>query len=440
MKNINLPESFFTGNRQKISESLKSNSVAIITSNDELNRNGDQDFPYRQSSDLFYFTGLNQEKCVLTICPSHPDKHLREILFTIKPNEKLETWTGHKFTKEEVRRVSGIATVKWLEDFELTMRDLVLNSENIYINLNEYSKYQSDVPYIENRLAWKLKEQYPAHQFQRLAPLITQHRLVKQKEETKLLKTACSITNKAFHRVLKFVKPDVTEYEVEAEITHEFLRNGARGHAYQPIVGSGKNALVLHYIENSGKCKSGELLLMDFGAEYGNYAADCTRTIPVNGKFNKRQKQCYNAVLRVQKKSIKLYVPGNTIDKINKATWKLMEEEMIGLGLFTQEDVKKQDENQPLYSKYLMHGIAHFIGLDVHDVGSKYEKLKKGMVLTCEPGLYIKEEGIGIRIENDIMVDDIPIDLMQEIPREIEEIEELMNRRFLKQKSLNPAI
>ena len=215
---------------------------------------------------------------------------------------------------------------------------------------------------------------------------------------------------------------------MESEITHEFLKNGARGHAYQPIVGSGKNALILHYIENSEKCSDNELLLMDFGAEYGNYAADCTRTIPVNGKFTERQKQCYEAVLRVQKKSIKLYTPGNTIDKINKATWKMMEKEMIGLGLFSQEDVKKQDKNQPLYSKYLMHGIAHFIGLDVHDVGSKYEKLKKGMVLTCEPGLYIKEEGIGIRIENDIMVDDIPIDLMQDIPREIGEIEELMNK------------
>jgi Xaa-Pro aminopeptidase len=427
MKNINLPKDFFKRNRQIISKSLNSNSVAIITSNDELNRNGDQDFPYRQSSDLFYLTGLNQEKCILTLCPSHPDKNLREILFTIKPNEKLETWTGHKFTREEVQGISGIATVKWLDDFEMTMRDLVLSSENIYINLNEYSKYQSDVAYIENRLAWKIKEQYPAHQFQRLAPIITKQRLVKRKEEIELLKTACSFTNQAFHRVLKFVKPGVMEYEVEAEITHEFLKNGAMGHAYQPIVGSGKNALILHYIENSEKCSDKELLLMDFGAEFGNYAADCTRTIPVNGKFTERQKQCYEAVLRVQKKSIKLYTPGNTIDKINKATWKMMEEEMIGLGLFTQEDVKKQDKNQPLYARHLMHGIAHFIGLDVHDVGSKYERLKKGMVLTCEPGLYIKEEGIGIRIENDIMVDDIPIDLMQDIPREIKDIEGLMN-------------
>ncbi len=428
MKSEKLTQYFFSGNRDKISRGLIPDSVAIMTSNDELNRNGDQDFPYRQNSDLFYLTGINQEKCILTLCPSHPDESLREILFTLKPNELMETWTGHKYTKKETQEISGIKTVKWLDDFEPTLRELVLSSNNIYINLNEYAKYQTDVPYSENRLASKLKEQYPAHDFHRLAPLITKQRLVKQQGEIELLKKACSITNQAFHRVLKFVKPGVMEYEVEAEITHEFLKNGARGHAYQPIVGSGRNGLVLHYIENDKKCGANDLLLMDFGAEYGNYAADCTRTIPVNEKFTKRQKQCYEAVLRVQKKSIKLYTPGNTIDKVNKATWKMMEEEMIGLGLFTKEDVENQDKEQPLYTKYLMHGVAHFIGLDVHDVGSKYEEFKKGMVLTCEPGLYIKEEGIGIRIENDIIVDDVPYDLMQDIPREVEEIEYLMNK------------
>ncbi len=400
--------------------------MAIITSNDELNRNGDQDFPYRQNSGFFYLTGINQEKCILILCPSHPDKSLREVLFTIEPNETIETWTGHKYTKKEIEEISGIKTIKWLNDFDPTLHDLVLSSENIYINLNEYPKYQSDVPYSENRLAAKLKGQYPAHYFHRLAPIITKQRIVKQPEEIELLKKACSITNQAFNRVLKFVKAGVMEYEVEAEITHEFLKDGARGHAYQPIVGSGKNALTLHYIENSDKCLDNELLLMDFGAEYGNYAADCTRTIPVNGKFNERQKQCYEAVLRVQKKSIKLYTPGNTIDKVNKATWKMMEKEMIGLRLFSKKDVENQDKDKPLYAKYLMHGIAHFIGLDVHDVGSKYEKFKKGMVLTCEPGIYIKEEGIGIRIENDIVVDDKPFDLMQDIPREVVEIEKLM--------------
>jgi len=351
---------------------------------------------------------------------------LREVIFTIQPNELMETWTGHKLTKKEIREISGISTVKWIGDFDMTFRDLVFNAENIYLNLNEYIKYETEVPYRDSRFAEKVKSSFPAHHIERLAPIITSHRLVKEKKEIELMRKACAITNDAFKRVLKFVKPGVDEFEVEAEMTYEFLKQGARGHAYQPIIGSGKNGLVLHYIENSDDCKNGDLLLMDFGAEYGNYAADCTRTIPVNAKFTERQKACYEAVLRVQKETIKLYTPGNTIEKVNNSVFKLMEKEMIGLGLFTKEDVKNQNPDSPLYSKYLMHGIAHFIGLDVHDVGGKYEPFKKGMVLTCEPGLYIKEEGIGIRIENDIMVADEPVDLMAHIPREVEEIEKLM--------------
>ena len=427
MKYQHIKTAFFINNRVKLVKKLLPGSVAIINANDELNRNADQNFPFRQNSDMFYLTGLQQEKCILTLCPDFPDKKLREIVFTIKPNEQLETWTGHKYIREEVRKISGVETVKWLDDFDAVLRDLVLNSDNIYINLNEYIKYQTDVAYRDGRFATRIKEQYPAHNIERLAPLITNQRLVKEPEEIKMIQKACDITESAFKRILKFVKPGVKEYEIEAEITHEYLMNGAGGHAYQPVIGSGKNALVLHYIENSGECKDGDLLLMDFGAEYGNYAADCTRTIPVNGKFTARQRQCYEAVLRVQKKTIKLYKPGNTIDKVNKEVWKMMEKEMIGLGLFTKEDVKKQDADQPLYSKYLMHGVAHFIGLDVHDVGGKYQEFKKGMILTCEPGLYIKEEGIGIRIENDILIDEIPVDLMANIPREVEEIERLTN-------------
>ena len=429
MKKVSIDKSLFIKNRGKITNKLKSNSLAIVTSNDELIRSGDQHFSFRQNSDLFYLTGLEQEKCVLTFCQDHPDENLREIIFTIKPNEQLETWTGHKYSKQEVQDISGIKTVKWIDDFDMTLRDLALNSEHIYINLNEYTKYESPVFYRDQRIAQNLKEQFPLHHYHRLAPIITQSRLVKEKEEIELLQRACDITNAAFHRVLKFVKPGVKEYEVEAEMTHEFITKGGRGHAYQPIVGSGKNALVLHYIENSDECKDGDLLLMDFGAEYGNYAADCTRTIPVNGKFTDRQKVCYEAVLRVQQEAIKMYVPGNTIDKVNKAVFKLMEKELIKLGLLKQEEVDKQNPDQPLYAKYLMHGIAHFIGLDVHDVGGKYELFKKGMVLTCEPGLYIKEEGIGIRIENNIMVDDNPVDLMAAIPREVDEIERLMSKK-----------
>lgn len=427
MQKVTIETNLFIKNRKKIVNNLKSNSLAIVTSNDELTRSGDQYFTYRQNSDLFYLTGLEQEKCILTLCPDHPDEKLREILFTIKPNIQLETWTGHKYTKEEVQHISGIKTVKWVDDFAMVLRDLALNSEHIYVNLNEYIKYQSPVFYREQRLVKDLKEQFPLHQYYRLAPIITKERLVKEKEEIELLKQACDITNKAFQRIIKFVRPGVKEYEVEAEMTHEFISQGGRGHAYQPIVGSGENALVLHYIENSNECREGDLLLMDFGAEYGNYAADCSRTIPVNGKFTDRQKTCYNAVLKVQKEAIKMFVPGNTIDKVNKAVFKLMEKELVKLGLLTQKEVDKQNPDQPLYTKYLMHGITHFIGLDVHDVGGRYEPFKKGMVLTCEPGLYIKEEGIGIRIENDIMVDDTPIDLMADIPREVDEIEKLMN-------------
>lgn len=426
MKKVSIDKNLFIKNREKVINKLESKSLAIVTSNDELTRSGDQHFPYRQNSDLFYLTGLEQEKCILTLCPDHPDQNLREIIFTIKPNVQLETWTGHKYTREEIQEISGIKTVKWLDEYNMTIRDLVLNSEHVYININEYIKYESLVYYQDQRLVQNLKQQYPLHQYYRLAPVITHERLVKEKEEIELIQHACDITNAAFQLVLKFVKPGVKEYEVEAGITHEFLIKGARGHAYAPIVGSGKNALVLHYIENSDECKDGDLLLMDFGAEYGNYAADCTRTIPVNGKFTDRQKACYEAVLRVQKEAIKLFVPGNTIDKVNKAVFKLMEKELITLGLLTQKEVDKQNPDQPLYTKYLMHGITHFIGLDVHDVGSKYEPFQKGMVLTCEPGLYIKEEGFGIRIENDIMVAEDPVDLMAAIPREVDEIERLM--------------
>jgi Xaa-Pro aminopeptidase len=299
----------------------------------------------------------------------------------------------------------------------------------MYLNYNEYVKLSTNVVSRDLRFAKQIKENFPAHQYYRLAPIITDLRLVKEPEEIALVQKACDLTESAFKRVCKFIKPGVMEYEVEAEMTHEFIRNGASGHAYQPIIGSGKNGLVLHYTTNDHKCNDGDLLLMDFGAEYANYAADCTRTIPVNGKFTKRQKDCYNAVLRVQKKATKLFVPGNSPDMVNKTVNKLMEKEMIGLGLFTEEDVKQQDPDKPLYFKYLMHGVSHPIGLDVHDVGSKYTTFKKGMVLTLEPGLYIAEENIGIRIENDIMVDDEPVDLMKGIPREVEEIEGLMEKR-----------
>jgi Xaa-Pro aminopeptidase len=428
MKKIHIDPRFFTDNRAGLSAKMKPNSLALITSGDVLTRNGDQSFPYRQSSDLFYFTGICQEETILAICPDHPDEKLREVIFCVEPNETMEIWTGHILTRKEIETLSGVKTVKWLSDFEMTLRDLALHSEYIYLSLNEYVKYQTNLVYSDYRLASEVKRMFPVHQFCRLAPLITTQRLVKKPEEVELLKKACEITESAFRRVLKFAKPGICEYEVEAEITHEFIRQGASGHAYQPIVGSGKNALVLHYIENRDVCRDGDLLLMDFGAEYGNYAADCSRTIPVNGKFTQRQKACYDAVLRVQKEAEKLFIPGNTIDQVNKAVWKMMETEMINLGLFKAGEVQSQNPERPMYFKYLMHGVTHFIGLDVHDVGGKYEPFKEGMVLTLEPGLYIKEENTGIRIENNIMVGNPPVDLMASIPRETDEIEALMRK------------
>lgn len=426
MKKIRVSPEEFIHKRRQLAKKLAPASLAIIVSNNELNRSGDQHFPFRQSSDLILLSGIEQEKSILALCPDHPDAKLREVLFVIKPNELIETWTGHKLRVDEIQSISGIQTVRWLDDFEMTIRDMALASRTLYFNMNEYGKYHPDVIYNDRQFISDFKANYPLHQYARLAPLLTDLRLRKSEEELEMMKKACEITASAFKRILKFVRPGVTEYEIEAEMMHEFISRGGRGPAYQPIVACGKNALVLHYVENSDTCKKNELLLMDFGAEYANYAADCSRTIPVNGRFTPRQKACYKAVLRVQQEAIKLFIPGNNIDMVNKKVWGMMEKEMIGLGLFTAEEVSRQNPDKPLYLKYLMHGVTHFIGLDVHDVGSKYQAFEKGMVLTIEPGIYIQDEGIGIRIEDNILVDDTPVNLMSGIPRDPEEIERLM--------------
>ncbi len=426
MKYPQLKSTLFEKNRKKLSKYLQSNSLAILYSNDQMPRNGDQFFEFRQNSDLFYLTGIDQEKTILTLCPNHPNKELREILFIIESNEKIAVWEGHKYTKEEARKTSGIGTIKYISEFEYTFRELAIKAESIYLNLNENPKFKPEVESADQRFVEILKKEFPAHEIERLAPVMKKLRLIKEPEEIELMKEACNITEKAFERILKFVKPGVTEYQVEAELTHEFLWNKATGHAYPPIIASGKSACVLHYIENNKECKDGDLLLMDFGAEYANYAADCSRTIPVNGKFTERQKECYEAVLRVMKKAINWLTPGTTINKINERVENLLQEEHIKLGLYTQEDVNNQDPNMPLVKKYYPHGTCHFIGLDVHDVGDRTSILEEGMVLTCEPGIYIPEENIGIRIENDVLVGLKPIDLMANIPKEVEEIEKLM--------------
>jgi Xaa-Pro aminopeptidase len=426
MKYKPVEPTLFKKNREKLSKILNKNSVAILHSSDEMPRNGDQYFNYRQNSDFFYFSGIEQEKSVLVLCPDHPNEKMKEILFLLKPNKTMEIWQGHKLTKEEAQKTSGIQTVKWLDEYDSVLGEIMYNNESVYLNIEENARFQPEILSRDSRKQKELRKKFPLHKFDRLAPHITSLRLVKEKEELDLMIEACRITNKAFHRVLKNVKPGIFEYEVEAEMTYEFLKNGASGHAYAPIVASGKNACVLHYVDNDSKSNDGDLLLMDFGAEYANYAADCTRTIPVNGKFTERQKECYQSVLNVLKKTQKLLVPGTTINEVNKKVNLMMEEEMIKLGLFTKEDVLKQDTASPMYFNYFMHGTSHFIGLDVHDVGGKDVILKKGMVLTCEPGLYIAEENMGIRLENDILVDDEPINLMLDIPIEIDEIEVLM--------------
>ncbi len=428
MRYVPIPKDLFVKNRTKLIKKLELSSVAIINSNDEIPRNGDQLYPFRQNSDLYYLTGVEQEKTILVLSHDCPNKKLREVLFIIRPDEVMETWVGHKHTKEEATKISGVENIKYIDEFESVLDELLTYANNIYINTNDYPKFKPEMPSRDLRFAADLKKQYPAHTYKRLAPLVTELRLQKEPQEIDKIKRACSITEGAFTRILKFVEPGVYEYKVEAEITHEFMKNGATS-AYQPIVASGKNACVLHYTSNSDKCKDSDLLLMDFGAEYANYAADCSRTIPVNGKFSKKQRDYYEAVLRVQNKAKDLYVVGNTIDNIDKYTFKLMEKELVDLQLISKKDIEKDNKTKSPAFKYLMHGVAHFIGLDVHDVGTKYQPLKPGMILSCEPAMYIKKENTGIRIEDNILVTEKgPVNLTEKLPTDAGEIERLMQK------------
>jgi Xaa-Pro aminopeptidase len=425
-----IPADLFIRNRKKLTNLLDNQSVAIVLSNDKYVRSGDQPYPYRQNSDLLYLTGINQEETVLLLCPEHPEEKKKEVLFILKPDKTTERWEGHKLTKEEARSISGINNIYWTEEYDLLLRDMVVHSKNIYINTNEYLKLTEKVPDLSKRFIQDIKEKYPLHEYRRLAPLITGLRVVKEPEEIEMIKKACQITRDAFMRILGFIRPGANEYEVEAEITHEFLKQGSSGHAYLPIIASGNNANVLHYVKNDDTCKNGDLLLMDFGAEYGNYIADCTRTIPVNGKFTKRQRELYSANLRVLNRAMEMVVPGNTITDVHNEVCKLWEEEHIRLGLYTRAQVKNQDKDHPLFSTYYMHGTSHFIGLDVHDVGAKEIKFSPGMILTCEPGIYNDDEGIGIRLENNILCTKKgPVNLMKDIPIEPDEIEKLMKRK-----------
>ncbi len=427
MKYTPIPARLFTENRKRFTARLKPKSMAIFNANDEMPMSGDMTFPFHQNADLFWLTGIDQEQTILVLFPDAPLPVYREILFLRQTNEKIAIWEGHKYTKEEATAASGIKTVYWLDEFASIVPILMHHAENCYLNTNENDRAVIEVPYRDLRFAQSWKDRFPLHRFERSAPILRDLRSVKLPEEIKLLQTACAITEKAFRRVLGFVKPGVTEYEIEAEIIHEFIRNRATGHAYNPIIASGYNACVLHYNDNNQVCQEGEVILMDFGAEYGHYAADLTRSIPVSGKFTKRQKNVYNAVLRVMKAASKMLVPGNTIEKYHAEVGQCMEEELIGLRLLTRAAVKKQNPDAPLYKKYFMHGTSHFLGIDVHDFGNRYQPMKAGMVFTCEPGIYIPEEKLGIRIENDILITAKgQQDLMAHIPIEADEIEKLM--------------
>jgi len=361
MKYISIDKKLYAENRKKFVSHLLPDSIAIFNSNDEMPRNGDGSFPFRQNSDLLWLSGIDQEQTILVIAPNHPLPEYREVLFLRKTNEHIAVWEGHKYTKEEARDASGIQHVYWTDDFQNMLPVMMHHSKNVYINLNENDRFVTEVPYREQRFAAMLREKYPNHQYERSGLVMAKLRAIKTQPEVDAMNIACGITNKAFRRVLGFVKPGVMEYEIEAEVIHEFIRNRATGHAYTPIVASGASACVLHYTENNRVCNDGDVLLMDFGAEYANYAADLTRSIPVNGKFTKRQRDVYNAVLRVMKAATKMLVVGNTIPKYHEEVGKIMEQELIGLGLLKADEVKKQDPKQPLYKKYFMHGTSHFL-------------------------------------------------------------------------------
>ncbi|WP_200974172.1 aminopeptidase P family protein [Echinicola sp. 20G] len=423
-----LDQRVYIKNRSKLKQKLKPKSLVIIHSNDVMPTNADGTMKFRQNNDLFYLSGIDQEETILVMCPDFPNESMREILLVRETNEHIAIWEGNKLTKERAEELSGIKNVQWTSNYEATLAMLTTYAEHIYLSTNEHRGASHEVVTKNAREIEKVKKDFPLHEFCRLAPGMESLRSVKEEEEVVQIQRACDITEKGFRRVLSFIRPGVMEYEIEAEYMHEFLRQGSRGFAYEPIIGSGYNSCVLHYLENDQVCQSGDLILMDVGAEYGNYNADMTRTVPVSGKFNERQKSVYNAVLRVKKEAVNMLRPGVIIQEYQKEVGKVMEVELIGLGLLDRTDVKNQDPANPLYRKYFMHGTSHHLGLDVHDVGSVYEPVQKGMVFTVEPGIYIREEGIGIRLENNYVIgENKNLDLMANIPIEVEEIEGLMN-------------
>ena len=428
MKYHRLNKQLFIDNRERFKSMMEPNSLAIFHSNDIYPTSADGTMPFKQATDILWLSGVDQEDSVLVIFPDAKRNEDKELLFLTETNDLIAVWEGEKLAKNEAFEVSGIKTVYWLSEFDKIMKSLMSQTENVYLLTQEHLRRNTPVQTREMRLNAELRITYPNHNYKRSAPFLNKLRSVKTALEIEVMKIAAEITAAGFKRVLKFLKPDCWEHEIEAEFIHEFVKRRSRGFAYSPIIGSGSNACVLHYLENNKQCISGDLVLIDVGAEYANYACDVTRCFPVNGKFTDRQREVYESVLRVEKASIELLKPGTVLSEYHKRVGDLMTKELINLNLISQEEVDNQNPSWPAYKKYFMHGTSHYLGLDVHDYGLwDGSPMEAGMVFTCEPGIYIPEEGIGIRIEDDILITSNGyINLTKEIPKEVSEIEAAM--------------
>jgi Xaa-Pro aminopeptidase len=429
MKYDRINSALYVSNRAKFVAQMEANTLAVFNSNDIYPVSADSTMPFQQHRDILALSGVDQEESILVLCPNASNPAHREVLFLKETSELIAIWEGEKLTKQAAFETSGIKTVYWLQQFPTIFKQLMAEAKGIYLNTNEHLRANTEVETREDRFIKKVKQDFPAHQVLKSAPIMHKIRSIKNDIEIELMQRACKITEAGVRRLLGFIKPGVWEYEIEAELAHEFLRNRSKGFAYTPIIASGKNACVLHYIENNQQCKAGDVILLDVGAEYANYSSDLTRCIPVSGKFTARQKAVYNAVLHVKKEAEKLLVPGTIMAEYHKQVGNLMEEQLVNLGLISMEDIQTQNPDWPAYKKYFMHGTSHFLGLDTHDVGLWHEPIQAGMVFTCEPGIYIPEEGLGIRLEDDLVVQEsgAPFNLMKDIPLEAEAIEELMN-------------
>ncbi len=429
MKYTPLSKDFYTENRKAFMKKMNKNSVAVFNSNDIYPISADSTFPFEQHRDIFYLSGIDQEETILLLYPDSKDINFREIIFIRETNPKIQIWEGPKFSKKETVKLSGIKSVHWIENFDKIFSIICSKIDNIYWNKNEHYRANSPTQTREDRFIAKYQSMYPSIKARRSNPILQELRSVKSDEEINQIQNACNITEKGFRRILKFLKPNVWEYEIEAEFIHEFIKNKSKGFAYSPIIASGKNSNILHYNENNAKCHKDDLILIDVGAEYGNYSSDMTRTLPISGRFNKRQKAVYESVLNIKKIATKLLKPGITFDEFHLQVGETVTKELIKLNLLSLKDVKNQSKDNPLYKKFFMHGVSHHLGLDTHDYGLIENPLKANMVVTVEPGIYIPNENFGVRLEDVVLIQEKsePLNLMNSIPIEVDEIENIMN-------------